>query len=197
MERLIARALTLDERLSWARRNGLRSHPRPDRSATECVKECKHWFARSGDRSAWKKFLDSVHISESGLVELVDITEVPNHWPKWATTLRRLLSASGSASSRTVTTQRPAENMARPAVRFAWQELVQAVPEEQFRNLSGSATRRLRDSLLGRLARSARAVTEWESKLNGVQRSLAMGLILPWRRHSGDIRRWQDFGLNR
>jgi len=169
MERLIARALTLDERLSWARRNGLRSHPRPDRSATECVKECKHWFARSGDRSAWKKFLDSVHISESGLVELVDITEVPNHWPKWATTLRRLLSASGSASSRTVTTQRPAENMARPAVRFAWQELVQAVPEEQFRNLSGSATRRLRDSLLGRLARSARAVTEWESKLNGVQ----------------------------
>jgi lantibiotic modifying enzyme len=58
--------------------------------------------------------------------------------------------------------------MARPAVRFAWQELVRAVPEEQFRNLSGSTTRRLRDSLLGRLAGSARAVTEWESKTNGV-----------------------------
>lgn len=66
--------------------------------------------------------------------------------------------------------------MASPAVRFGWQELVRAVPEEHFGNLSGSAARRLRDSLLGRLARSAGAVAEWESYLYGEEALFRDGL---------------------
>ena len=204
MERLIARALTLGELLSRARRAVHPNRSRPGQSATECVQECKRWFAQSGDHSAWKKFLDSVHISESGIVELADITELPNRWPEWAITLRRLLCASGTASFRPATMQRAAENMAKPAVRFAWQELVRAVPEKQFRNLSDAATRRLRDSLLGRLARSAKAVTEWESNLNGEQALFRDGVdsamaVTLWRYPAlarlwaRQIDNWRDF----
>jgi len=164
MDRLIARALTLQERLDRARD----CLPAPSRGPNRKTRleSCKRWFDSSrSDSSNWTQFLEDIGIGEFDLTNLATDEDFQGPWPKWVLTLRRLFEALKAESARARRSLSAAENMAVPVVRFAWSELACTLPNEQFRLLSPPASGQLRKALLARLAGSAKGVADWECSL--------------------------------
>ena len=168
MDRLIARALTLEERLDRARQ----CTRIPVGTRLESYKPC--FDPGDSDLSNWKRFLKDIGIGEPGLVKLASDEDFQGPWPEWAMTLRRLLDALKTESSRPSRGLSAAENLAGPVVRFAWNELARTLPNGQLRVLSQSACAQLRGALLARLARSAKRVADWEC---GLQNESSFGRL--------------------
>jgi hypothetical protein len=176
MDRLIRRALTLEERLAdW--KAAPASCPVPtDPAAAERVASYKRWFeTTTGGATRWAGFLADLGITESTLVDLARSTGGLALRPAWAETLEKLFAAlehSEPSRSRGAGEQL----IAMPVVEFAWRELLLRLPPHQLGLLSNSALAQLRGCLGARLARSAQQVVAWETELRGEEELFANGV---------------------
>jgi hypothetical protein len=161
LKRLVDRALTLDERFHCRRLPGESQR----RIALQRIDSCKDWFNRDSNPGEWKRFLCDFGISEPTLWDLAETDYDPTSYPSWAKTLSGLLDTLQTRRSVPDKHSPVAIAFSRPAVGFSWRQLLLTTPEAQLKLLPERAAAQLRNSLLRRLARSAKEAVEWESQV--------------------------------
>jgi lantibiotic modifying enzyme len=124
------------------------------------------------------EFLSDVGLSEGALWKLAEADCSVSRHPRWATTLKKLFAALSTRHSHLNGYHSLAEKWAVPVMRFASEQLLQAISEKQLHLLPKTAIVQLRNSLLARLTRSAKGVAEWESKLKNRDELLSADVAL-------------------
>lgn len=174
IESLALRALTLEERLRFPSSSG-KTGGTPAESFPTHLKTRRSWFDRGDAISgAWRRFLSENDLSEAKLLRLANLTRAKK-LPSWVETLHRLRHYLQNVIVDLDERKSLSENMAASVVGFAWDEFVASPALSDLQLLSSNARLSLQQSLLRRLAWTAKQAANWEISAARAARNPAIG----------------------
>lgn len=180
-ERLIARALTFEERRRLLRRGMLAEASPSAHDRSHRLKRWTLWMTRdSAEPTGWQKFLSAHGVTEDELLSMAEARFAKPVRQRWTRTLEELLLHLSRGDSRPRERLLLAENLALPAVLYAWRRLCRSRDHHLATKLHPTVAAALRAMLRRRLASGAERIVA-EALWLATQDDLRFGVFQPQR----------------